>query len=145
MLEDIIGGYLDTLEEREFDAPFIGLLRANGYFDIHFLHGAFEFGKDFIAKKQVEGRVLQFAFQTKAGNIDLNAWRAGRQQVDDMRMTGVAHPSFDAGLPRAAVFVTTGKLVGAAAVNAQEYARFLAERGEPGFEVWDREDLIHLF
>jgi hypothetical protein len=34
--------YLDSLEEREFDAPFIAMLRALRYFDIHFLHGAFE-------------------------------------------------------------------------------------------------------
>jgi hypothetical protein len=74
MLSDVIGCYLDSLEEREFDAPFIALLRALGYWDIHFLHGSFEFGKDFIAKAEVEGVATQFAFQTKAGDINLKAW-----------------------------------------------------------------------
>ena len=31
MLSDVVGRYLDSLEEREFDAPFIALLRALGY------------------------------------------------------------------------------------------------------------------
>jgi hypothetical protein len=44
MLNDVIERYLDSLEEREFDAPFIALLRGLSYWDIHFLHGSFEFG-----------------------------------------------------------------------------------------------------
>ena len=62
MLNDVVEHYLDSLEEREFDVPFIALLRSLGYFDIHFLHGSFEFGKDFIAKARIEGSETQFAF-----------------------------------------------------------------------------------
>ncbi len=44
-------------------------------------------------------------------------------------------------MSRRAVLVTTGRLVGAAAADAQEYKNFLNERGEISFDVWDQEDL----
>jgi hypothetical protein len=130
------------LEEREFDAPFIALLRALGYFDIHFLHGTFEFGKDFIAKAIVEGSETQFAFQTKAGDINLQSWKEVRGQIDMLRTDATAHPSFDNALPRKAILVTTGRLVGAAPVAAQNYRDYLAQRREISFTIWDKQDLI---
>ena len=82
MIADVIGSYLDSLEEREFDAPFMALLRSLGYRDIHFLHGTFEFGKDFIAKRDEGSAVVQYSFQTKAGNIGLAEWkRAGARST----------------------------------------------------------------
>jgi hypothetical protein len=142
LLDDVLGNYLDTLTEREFDAPFLGMLRARGYYDIHFLHGAFEFGKDFIAKVEDEGGTYQVSFQTKGGNIGINDWREARGQIDEMRTNNLAHPNFDTNLPRRTVFVTTGRLTGAAPVSAQEYGRHLEQLGEGGFEVWDRESII---
>ena len=142
MLNDVVEHYLDSLEEREFDAPFIALLRALGYFDIHFLHGAFEFGKDFIAKARVDGSEMQFAFQTKAGDINRPTWDAARGQIDMLRTDAIAHPSFDTTLPRKAVFVTTGRLVGAAPAAAQNYRDHLARMGEITFTTWDKQDLI---
>ncbi len=142
MLSVVVGRYLDSLDEREFDAPFMALLRALGYRDIHFLHGPFEFGKDFIAKAGVEGTATQFAFQTKAGDINLNAWNECRGQIDMLRTDATSHPSFDTALPRKAVFVTTGHLVGGAAAAAQQYRSYLAARGELDFTPWDKQDLI---
>src|SRR5712692_2876237 len=74
MLADVIGTYVDSLTEREFDAPFIALLRLHGFTDIHFLHGSFEFGKDFIAKGIEDAVRCQYVFQTKAGNIGISDW-----------------------------------------------------------------------
>lgn len=142
MLANVVGSYLDSLEEREFDAPFIALLRALGFRDIHLLHGAFEFGKDFIAKGTHNGELCQFAFQTKAGDIGLSAWHGCRGQIDMLRTDSLAHPGFDQALPRQAVFVTTGRLVGAAALAAQEYGKHLQQLGESGFLVWDKEVLV---
>src|SRR5208337_1624191 len=100
MIADVIGSYLDNLEEREFDAPFMSLLRGLRFTDIHFLHGPFEFGKDFIAKGYDGGTFCQFAFQTKAGDLKLPAWRDCRGQIDDLRTSSLAHPAFDRQLPR---------------------------------------------
>ena len=58
MLANVVESYLDSLEEREFDAPFMALLRALGFWDIHLLHGPFEFGKDLIAKGNHEGQTI---------------------------------------------------------------------------------------
>ncbi len=144
MLSDVIERYLDSLEEREFDAPFIALLRSLGYWDIHFLHGGYEFGKDFIAKARVDGLESQFAFQTKAGDINRQAWDAARGQIDLLRTDAAAHPSFDSTLPRKAVFVTTGRFVGGAPIAAQNYRNHLASLGEITFTTWEKQDLIQL-
>jgi hypothetical protein len=83
----------------------------------------------------------QYALQSKAGDIKLADWRTIRYQVDEIRTDGLAHPHFDRNLPRAAVLVTTGRLVGAAAVQAQDYNTRVQGLGEPGFDLWDRDVL----
>jgi hypothetical protein len=154
VLRDVVAGFLDTVTEREFDAPLLALLAARGFTDVHFLHGAFEFGKDFIAKglKPAVGDTgtgdpafwvrHQFALQSKAGDLGLQEWREVRGQLDEARLDGLAHPSFDRDLPRAAVLVTTGRLIGGAAVQAGSYREAERGRGRPDFEVWDREPLL---
>jgi hypothetical protein len=144
VLDNVVANYLDNLEEREFDAPFMALLRATGFREIHLLHGPFEFGKDFIAQNTDAGLPCQFAFQTKAGDIGLADWNVCRGQIDLLRTNSLAHPAFDTQLPRRAVFVTTGRLVGGAALAAQEYSRFLGQNGETGFTTWDKEKLVEL-
>ncbi len=47
LLRDVVAAFLDEVTEREIDAPPLALL---GFYDVHFLHGGFEFGQDFIAK-----------------------------------------------------------------------------------------------
>jgi len=56
------------------------------------MHGAFEFGKDFIAKRREEGVDYQYAFQTKAGDLGLSEWRECRGQIDMLRNNSLAHP-----------------------------------------------------
>jgi hypothetical protein len=144
MLEKVVSAYLDSVSEREFDEPFLAVLRRSGFDDIHFLHGPFEFGKDFIAKKSEAESYFQYAFQSKAGNIDAGAWRSVRNQIEDMRLTSLAHPNFDREAARRVVLVTTGRLVGQAPISAQEYGNRLKEEDGCTFEVWDRETLIAL-
>jgi Restriction endonuclease len=150
-LNDAVDGYLANVTEREFDSVFIAILRATGFSDVHQIHGAFEFGKDFIAKRDGQ----QWAFQTKAGDIGLTAWRPIRSQIEEMLWNEIAHPRFDTSAPRRAVLVTTGRLVGGAAADAQQYAATLARRSPVrtgsdaddvvmGFDVWDRDTVAEL-
>jgi len=139
MLAAAIGNYIDSLTEREFDTPFMALLRLHGFTDIHFLHGAFEFGKDFIAKRKEDGIEYQYAFQTKAGDLGLSEWKECRGQIDMLRVNSLAHPNFDKAIPRKARFVTTGRLVGGAPLDAQEYREHLARLNESEFVAWDRD------
>jgi hypothetical protein len=141
MLDGVVDHYLRGVTEREFDTPLMALLVSRSFYDIHKIHGIFEFGKDFIAKREDDGVVHQYALQSKAGDISLGAWRDVRLQVDEARYNSIAHPSYDRSLPRRAVLVTTGRLIGGAAGDAQEYRSFLDARGEPSFEVWDQDDL----
>lgn len=144
MIENVVEDFLDSVGEREFDPAFLALLRAHKFRDVHFLHGAFEFGKDFIAKRDGGEGPVQLAFQSKAGDLNLGDWRSLRTQLDETRRNALGHPNFDSDLPRRAVVVLTGRLVGGAALEAQEYRRYLEEEAETSFEIWDRERLIEL-
>jgi hypothetical protein len=143
LLDAVVESFLDSVTEREFDAPFMALLRSLGFTDIHLIHGAYEFGKDVIAKRPGEPRA-QLAFQTKAGNVSLGEWTAIRGQMDLLRTNELAHPGFDRALPRMGVLVLTGRLVGGAALEVQDYQRVAKERSETPLEVWDRERLLEL-
>ncbi|KQP63736.1 hypothetical protein [Nocardioides sp. Leaf285] len=141
MLRAVVRNFLETLGEREFDAPLLALLASQGFHDIHFTHGGFEFGKDVVAKRADDGVVRQYSIQSKAGDLTQGDWRNVRPQLEECDYNTRAHPSFDANLPRVAVLVTTGVLKGAAAVDAQEYKQAHASRGLADFEVWDRETI----
>ena len=144
MLRAVVTTFLETLTEREFDAPLLALLSSHGFTDIHFIHGGFEFGKDVIAKRlDADGTTLrQYSIQSKAGDIGQPEWRVIRPQLEECEYNTRAHPSFDAGLKRVAVLVTTGILKGAAPVDAQEFKAACEGRGLADFEVWDRNTIV---
>lgn len=147
MLDAVLAAYLDSLTEREFDAPFLTLLRAMGFEEIHFTHGDAEFGKDFIAKKEVDGQRVQFAFQNKAGRVSQSTWRSELQpQVLEALTTGLSHPNFDKTLPRQVIAVTSGRFSNNAAISAQAFNTDMVPRlrGARPIEVWDQEKLIPL-
>ena len=55
MLQYLVENYLDSLpNERAFDGTFMALLAADGYRDVHLVHGHTEFGKDVIGKSEVD-------------------------------------------------------------------------------------------
>lgn len=144
MLHETIGVFLDSVTEREFDPVLLALLAAQGFQDIHFIHGGFEFGKDVIAKRAdpITGELRQYAIQSKAGDIGQATWRTIRPQIEEAEYNTRAHPGFDAALPRVAVLLTTGRLKGAAPVDAQEYKETVEARKLASFEIWDHETLI---
>jgi hypothetical protein len=142
VLDSVVGAYLDSLDEREFDGPFMVVLRHRGFYDIHLLHGPYEFGKDWIAKHEEADGLHQYAFQTKAGDLNATDWATIRPQIDELRTSDLGHPSFGRTLPRRAVLVVTGRLRGKANLLVQEYVARCLERGEPVVEVWDHEDLV---
>ena len=66
MLANVVGSYLDSLEEREFDAPFMALLRPQGFWDIHLLHGPFQIFKDFIGKSELPRNPISICLPNKS-------------------------------------------------------------------------------
>ena len=144
MLDGAIAAFLGAVTEREFDEPLLALLRASGFEDIHYLHGAYEFGKDVIAKAERDGVRTQYVIQSKAGDLNLGGWTAIAGQLDLLRNDRHAHPNFDEVLPRQAVLVLTGRLIGGAGLAAQDYAQRAIENGGTPFEVWDRERLTEM-
>lgn len=95
MPDDAVAAFLEVVPERAFDEPLMALLRAEGFSEIRLMHGASEFGKDVIAKR--DGK--QWAFQSKAGNVKLADWRQLTGQLDKLRTNNYSGPEFDASLP----------------------------------------------
>jgi hypothetical protein len=100
--------------------------------------------RSIISTRLEDGTVVQYAVQTKAGDLDLAAYRVVRGQIDDLRRNATGHPSYDKSARRRAVLVTTGRLTGAASATAQADQEDLRSRSETDFEIWDRERLIEL-
>lgn len=144
LLRNVLASYIDTLKERDFDIPLQCILLKNGFFDIHFLHGAFEFGKDFVAKKADGEKIIQYVFQSKGGNIGLSDWGQIRWQIEEAWINPLAHPSFNVELDRKVILVTTGRLVGGASPSAQQYAERCESEGKISFEVWDINSLLEM-
>lgn len=137
LLDDAIDAFLEHIGERAFDEPLLAMLRAEGFERVRLTHGSTEFGKDVIAQRDGE----QWAWQSKAGDIGQN-FRDIAGQLDELRLSNIAHPDFDLTLPRRAVLVTTGRLKGNGIISMREYNERVAARGEIELEHWDRDILI---
>jgi len=142
VFESVIEGWLDQLLERDFDEPLLAILRSRGFADIHYTHGPYEFGKDFVAKLKLTDETHQYGIQCKAGDIGGAEFDSIRGQLDELTSSRLAHPSYDAALPKKHVLLTTGRLKGKAIQSAKDVAERIRSRKEGEFLVWDRETLI---
>jgi hypothetical protein len=147
MLRNIIREWLSTLQdERALDAPLMAYLGAAGYRDIHLTHGPSEIGKDIIAKKGETADAIQYAIQTKRGDIGTGEWRNPvREQMWEAVRMGINHPGFESGLPRQGVLVLTGQLIGKGQEQIDLFNDELRAEGRRPIDVWNREALISLF
>ena len=145
MLRNVIDAYLAGLKfERDLDAPFIALLNAMGFRDVHLVHGSQEKGKDFIAKSP--DLRIQYVFQSKKGNIGVSEWRKDvLSQLTECATTGLQHPSFDATLKRQIVLVTSGTLSQEANDRAKDFGVGLKRLKCLPLKVWSRPKLVELF
>lgn len=143
MLESVIESYIDTLREREFDAPFNAILHGLDFYDVHCIHGTFEFGKDFVAKRKEGDTVFQYAIQTKADSVSLSNWRSTiRGQLDSAVRVPLAHPSYDTNLRRKVVLCCTKKLEGSVNIETEAYRNEVRGIFDIDFEVWDGNRII---
>jgi hypothetical protein len=139
MLSAAFGDWTRTLTERDFDEMFLSLLRASGFYDVHFTHGAHEYGKDVIAKRS--DPPTQFAFQCKAGDIDGPEWAKLFAQLFQLTRTQLVHPSFDSALECEFVLVSTGRLKGTAAQTADQFKADVARQPGKRFSFWGDSNL----
>jgi hypothetical protein len=143
MLSNVLGAYLDGSTERELDLPFLLLLPALGFHDVHLTHGNVEFGTDFIAKKLVNGHEVQYAFQSKAIDIDLREWRNNVRGQLESAQAGVIHPNFNNDLERQVVLVTSGELNYAASIEMQRWNDDRSVRnGMRPVPVWSKQNVL---
>ena len=143
MLRNVLEDYLSSIKERDFDFPLSSLLQGMGFYDIHFTHGAVEFGKDFIAKRVENNVEYQYAIQSKKGDIGQSLWRNEiKGQLEEAILSDYSHPQFNTSLPRKAILVTTGRLSGNARLASQEFkAKLEAENRIHEIFFWEKEQL----
>lgn len=147
LLRNVLGAFLDSLpNERALDLPFLALLADMGFHDVHFTHGAMEFGKDFIAKRREGEEIAQYAFQSKGGNLNQGEWRDVMPQMLEAAISGLSHPGFDRTLRQKVVLVVSGRLTGNAALSLQDLnSKLVLEYGKSEIDLWDRERLLEYF
>lgn len=147
LLRNVLAAFLGDLpSERALDLPFMSLLHEMGFFEVHFTHGQAEFGKDFIARRHEPDGDVQYAFQTKCGDVNQPQWRNEIQgQMLEAAVSGLSHPAFDTSIPRRSVLVLSGRLTGNAPVAFQDFNHQLRQLRCAPAECWDRERLIELF
>lgn len=148
MLRNALEDYFSSIKnERDFDFPLISLLRAMGYYDIHFTHGDREIGKDFIAKKLEDGIEYQYSFQSKKG--DINQTKCSDEVLPQLYLASISgspHPQFDKTLPRRVVLVLTGRPVGNAGYLLQDFNDTLQREYQKEKVIfWDKNQLIPFF
>ncbi|GAG55344.1 unnamed protein product, partial [marine sediment metagenome] len=144
MLANVLAAYLDSIKEREFDLPLATLLRASGFYDVHFTHGNVEFGKDFIAKRNENDITFQYTFQSKAGDVSQSDWRNDiMSQMLESLLSTLSHPNFDKHAPHQTVLVITGKMLGNAALGLQDLNTTIEQTyHKRPIILWDQETLI---
>lgn len=148
MLTNVLDDYFKSIkDERDFDFPLRSLLAAMGFYDIHLTHGSREIGKDFIAKRQEDDGEIQFAFQSKKG--DINQKKCAEEVLPQLLLasvSGLSHPQFDKSLPRKVFLVSTGLLVGNAPLILQDFNDTLKNeyQREP-VTFWGPNQLVTLF
>lgn len=144
MLRRALTDYLERVHERDFDLPFLWLLPAMGFYDVHFTHGTVEFGKDFIAKRRDEGIEVQYSFQSKRGDVSQAEWRNNIQgQILESVLVPLSHPNFDKKLPHQAVLVLTGDLRNQAGLALQALNESIeGTHKKPPIICWTQSNLI---
>jgi hypothetical protein len=148
MLRNVLEDYLSSIkDERDFDFPLASLLRAMGFYDVHFTHGGGEIGKDFIAKKFEDGTEYQYAIQSKKGHINQPEFRNNIMgQLLEASLLGLSHPQFDRNLPRRIILVTSGRLSGNAPLTFQDFNLELETKYQKEKVIfWGKDQLIDFF
>ncbi len=147
MLKNVIENYLTSIREIEFFGPFKSLLEGMGYYDIHLLHSPTEFGKDFIAKKNTSDKTIQYCFQIKVGDINLNKFTSEiKPQLLEIITNPLSHPNFDKAIPLEIIFVTTGNLKPPATISFQEFNNYLNETLKAkSIVTWEKDQIISDF
>ena len=144
MLENLIEIYLSSIKEVQFFLPFKAVLEAQNYFDVFIVHGKNELGRDLIAKKSINDKIVQFSFQLKAGNISLNGFRKdARPQLFEASTSTFPHPNYDNKLEQRVVFVTTGKVTENVILSLNELNNQLSNKSFSNIHIWDKSKLIN--
>jgi hypothetical protein len=135
---------LDNVGERSgYEIPFAQALVARGH-RIFFrsTHGQLEQGKDIITADKAGH---YHAFQLKAGDLTLKAWRDIHGEVQELVSLPLQHPDIPRGVPFTGHLVTSGLLKDPTRKTIQDWKTKWLEQGHSPLELTDRDALLRMF
>jgi len=140
----VVEDWLDSAGERGgYEIPFYQALFAQGH-KILFrsTHGQLEQGKDLIT---VDPKGRYHAYQLKAGDLSLNAWRDIHREVAELVGLPLQHPNIPAGVPFSPYLVVSGVLKDPARKTIDDWKEEWVRRGYQPLQLVDKNDLLRLF
>ena len=107
-LERVVEDWLTKADERSYQLPFASYLARSGH-KVKYVssHGALEHGKDIVSVSR--DRRLH-AYQLKAGNVNLNAWRNMEGEVREAATVPVEIPGMARRVPNRVFLVLSGRI-----------------------------------
>jgi hypothetical protein len=140
----VVENWLGSAGERAgYEIPFCQALFAQGHRILfRSSHGQLEQGKDVIT---VDPRGGYHAYQLKAGDLTLPAWREIRGEVEELVGLPLQHPDIPDGAPFTAYLVVSGVLKDPARKTIKDWKQEWERQGRRPLELLDRDALLRLF
>jgi hypothetical protein len=144
VLARVIENWLDNVGERGgYEIPFCQALVAHGHRIVfRSTHGQLEQGKDVIT---IDSQRQYHAYQLKAGDLSLSAWREIRGEVEELVGLPLHHPDIPADAPFTAYLVTSGRLKDPARKTIKDWKEAWKREGRRPLELIDKDALLSLF
>ena len=144
MIARVVENWLDNAGERGgYEIPFYQALFAQGHKVVfRSTHGQLEQGKDLIT---IDPRGSYHAYQLKAGDLTLNAWREIRGEVEELVGLPLQHPDIPHGAPFSAYLVVSGVLRDPARKTIKDWKEEWERQGRRPLQLLDKNALLRLF
>lgn len=147
MHERLVENWLDSVNERNYQAPFCQALSAKGHRIIHSSrHSQIEFGKDVITIGP-DGRPCVFQLKgNPSGRLTLSQYRSIYPQIVELINQPIENPSVPS-MRHRAYLVTNGLIEEEVTTSISQLNRGLKKSRSPalGLEIIQRGDLLHMF
>ncbi len=141
MIARIIENWLISTNEIFIRTAFCQLLLNEGH-NVKNIHGSLEHGKDIIS---IDSDGDYHAYQLKKGDIDTNAWRKIKTQIDELVEYPIDYVGFDSGKSHTPYLVISGNINAIANNSIRLYNESKLRNNHPALEIIDKNELLERF
>ncbi len=123
----------------------MAVLAADGFSEIHFLHGITKSARTSSQKEPSVQKAISGCSKARRETSHAAEWRPIKGQLLEALTSTLGHPNIDASLPRTVVLVLTGRLRGTAQIDFADFCQYVRNTfPNRTLELWDRESLVEL-